>query len=670
MAKSSGKDIRAGGAIITLEGIDKSLSKALQVGMAQVNGFAKAVDAKLNAALTATSGALTDVGGKLQDWGGQALAVGGAVSAAFGAAAFSFAEAGSQLDDLSQRTGVAATEWSKLAYAAKLSGTQLETLEKGNLKLTQALAAAADGGKEANLKFAELGLSAAELAKLPLDARLAKVGAAINRLPDDASRTAAAMELFGKAGNELLPLLKEGPGGLAELTSEAERLGVVMSNEDAAAAAQFGDTLDQVSLQMGALTNSIGAAIVKGLQPYSEDLLGILRGVIDWTKANPALIQTVAAVAAGVAAGGVALLGIGTAAVVAGGAVSALAGVLGVVTGAATLLISPLGIGAAVIAGLIVDWQTLGDTGFAALSDLTGGFFTLLDQASIAGQGIAAALALGDLTTAGQIALLGLRVAWSNVVGYFTDKWLSWRNFFLTVWDEASGTLASLMIDAMFSIERAWNTITVNLANGFDWFIEQAMKGWNWLLEAIDGVAGTDLKGMLGNAGEFNGGAQARADRTSQAQARDEQLQRDQAQTQANAVADRVGRALEREQELAATNDQGRAERQKLFDEMETLANDTNNRAANQAANAARAAAAARSEMAQRAGGELDSLDGKQTSVSGSFSAAALFGIGGSAPLDRVAAATEASRKASETAAQKLDAIEQHTRKIDQLTFS
>lgn len=64
---------------------------------------------------------------------------------------------------------------------------------------------------------------------------------------DNATTEAAlAQELFGRSGAQLLEFLNLGSDGLKEMEDRAQRLGIIISGETAAAAAEFNDRLDDL----------------------------------------------------------------------------------------------------------------------------------------------------------------------------------------------------------------------------------------------------------------------------------------------------------------------------------------------------------------------------------------------------------------------------------------
>lgn len=210
-------------------------------------------------------------------WG---LAIGAAavgVGAAVGGMVLSVTDSMSEIADSAARAGVAAEEYQKFAYAAKLSGMESETLEKAMVKAQKSFADASTGGKAAGDAFAQLGL---DVSSMTSDGAFDAAIMALADMDDVTQRNALANDIFGKSYAELAPLLNEGSAGIAALKEEAVAMGGVMSNESVASAEAFGDTLDTLKTAMGGVFNKIGV-----------ELIPMFQSLADWVIAHMPEIQ-------------------------------------------------------------------------------------------------------------------------------------------------------------------------------------------------------------------------------------------------------------------------------------------------------------------------------------------------------------------------------------------
>ena len=191
-----------------------------------------------------------------------------AAAAALVGAVKSAADYGDQLDNMSQRTGVAVEELAKLQYAAKLSDTSSEALGKGIGNLSKLMVAAAGGAEESSKLFEKFGINLrnADGTIRGTSDVLYDLADVFATMPDGPQKTALAMEFFGKKlGQELIPLLNQGSEGLKAMADEAERLGLVLNAEQAKAAADFNDKLDRLGQLSRGVAVSIGNALIPAL---------------------------------------------------------------------------------------------------------------------------------------------------------------------------------------------------------------------------------------------------------------------------------------------------------------------------------------------------------------------------------------------------------------------
>lgn len=179
-------------------------------------------------------------------------------------------EVGSEFHDLSTETGVAAETLSGLAPAIRQSG--LEMNEVGSMigKFNKLIGQANEGSKEATATLKKFGVEPQEALKNS-EAALAKVFKRINELPTGTEKAIAAQQAFGKSGAAMVKVIESTNGNLEESIKKAKELGVVLSDEAARAADEFGDQLDEAKIRV----HSFGLAIGRTLIPILLQLLRI-----------------------------------------------------------------------------------------------------------------------------------------------------------------------------------------------------------------------------------------------------------------------------------------------------------------------------------------------------------------------------------------------------------
>jgi len=240
-------------------------------------------------------------------------AIGGAITGAFGAAATAFATTGAALDDMSKRTGVGVTALSELKFAAEQSGSDLETVEKAIRGMSKFMLGAERGTASMAQTLGDLGLSLDSLAGKSPEQQFQILSEAIARVDDPSRRAALAMKVFGKAGSDLLPLFAEGTAGLAAFKDAAHEAGVVMSTEDATAAAALDDAMGKLKTQLGGVVVQIGAAVAGPLTDFAGTIGEVLATTIEWITNNRAMVVLFAEIGAVLAGVGAATYALGSA---------------------------------------------------------------------------------------------------------------------------------------------------------------------------------------------------------------------------------------------------------------------------------------------------------------------------------------------------------------------
>lgn len=197
--------------------------------------------------------------------------VGAAVAGAFGGFSIATfvkdqAEAIDSTAKLSDRLGVATEALSGLQYAGSIAHVSSEQLTGGLEKMLKALGEAAGGSQAAGDAFTSLGLDAQSLIDLPTDQAFETIAQAMKNIPNPAQRAAAAIGIFGRSGQELLPLMMRGADGIKAAISEAEKLGVTFNRVDAAKVEQANDAFTR----MGAVFKGAGDSLAIQLSPYIE----------------------------------------------------------------------------------------------------------------------------------------------------------------------------------------------------------------------------------------------------------------------------------------------------------------------------------------------------------------------------------------------------------------
>lgn len=190
-----------------------------------------------------------------------------------GSAAASYAASVTQsvdaVNDLSERTGMGVESLQSLQMAAKLSGVDDATAAVQKLGLS--IGEAAESGKTD--AFTKLGLDFAELQAMSPDQQFRSVQSAIAALQTPAEKAAAAVDIFGKSGVELLPLMSKDLGAIEE---RMERLGAIVGVDQVEAIGAMNDALDMVQATFDGIAGNVIGNLAPVVESLANDLLSFV----------------------------------------------------------------------------------------------------------------------------------------------------------------------------------------------------------------------------------------------------------------------------------------------------------------------------------------------------------------------------------------------------------
>jgi hypothetical protein len=190
----------------------------------------------------------------------------------FGEAISKAAEFGEQLEIASKKTGMEVEELSALQYAANLSDVSVGELTVGLQRLARGMEEAEKSTGPAFEAFRALGVRAtdAEGRLRPMHDVLLDLAARFQSMEDGAGKTALAMDLFGRSGANLIPLLNQGSEGITELEQKARELGVTMGEEGVSEAMRYVRTMKEFHAEMDALERTIAIDVMPVLTTLAK----------------------------------------------------------------------------------------------------------------------------------------------------------------------------------------------------------------------------------------------------------------------------------------------------------------------------------------------------------------------------------------------------------------
>lgn len=198
-----------------------------------------------------------------------------AAATAMGFAVKSAIDNADAMSKSAQMAGVTTEALSRLAYAGDFAGVSLEGMTSGLGKLSRAMADAV-GNKSgaAATAFKALGISVTDASgKLrSSDAVFADISDKFSMMENGATKTSLAMQIFGKSGADLIPLLNSGGAELKRMADEADRLGITLSTKTGRDAERFNDTLALIGKVLQGIVNRVMEAALPALQSLASAL--------------------------------------------------------------------------------------------------------------------------------------------------------------------------------------------------------------------------------------------------------------------------------------------------------------------------------------------------------------------------------------------------------------
>jgi hypothetical protein len=155
------------------------------------------------------------------DWKGALVSAAGAFGIAFSVNALkNFAlgvlDTGAAIGDMSEKLGISAEAVQRFGYAADQSGASIETVDSAIKKMNANLA---EGNTSTISALETAGLQFADIRRMAPEQAFIAIGDAVARIEDPMLRAQVATELFGKAGQELIPTFLAGIKQVGDATT-------------------------------------------------------------------------------------------------------------------------------------------------------------------------------------------------------------------------------------------------------------------------------------------------------------------------------------------------------------------------------------------------------------------------------------------------------------------
>ena len=163
------------------------------------------------------------------------------------------------------QTGIAANTLQAYVNAGKLAGVEQATIEKGLRRLAQSMREADQGVATYKDAFDDLGISLRDTdGNLKTNEQiLGEISDAFTKMEDGVTKTAIAMEIFGRSGASMVNLLNNGKASLEEFNFE-------VSENFAQNAEYFNDQLTMIGFKAEGFSKQLTDSLLPSLNNLAE----------------------------------------------------------------------------------------------------------------------------------------------------------------------------------------------------------------------------------------------------------------------------------------------------------------------------------------------------------------------------------------------------------------
>lgn len=182
-------------------------------------------------------------------------------------------------------TGLSTEALQEYAYMAELVDTDVSTITGSLTKLTRNMDSATKGTGAAYEAFEKLGIDIYNTDGTLRDANdvFDEAIGKLSEVQNQTERDALAMDLFGKSGQELNPIIDAGSDALEEFRQQAHETGYVLSGETLESLGSIDDSIQLLKNTMDTAKNQVATALMPVVAKITEAFVKWASSV-DWVK--------------------------------------------------------------------------------------------------------------------------------------------------------------------------------------------------------------------------------------------------------------------------------------------------------------------------------------------------------------------------------------------------
>ena len=180
--------------------------------------------------------------------------------------------------DSAKKLGMSFNEVGSIRFAAQeAGGTDAATVDASMKKMLVNISKAVAGDESIREAFGKLGLDAGEVMKLgPVQAVMA-IADGMEGVTAHADKLNIAMEIFGKAGNEMVPLLDQGSEAIRDSVEFQQKWNSLTESQTTYVAAN-NDAWDRIAVVIDGISTKLAAEFAAPMLVIAESVLGTADG--------------------------------------------------------------------------------------------------------------------------------------------------------------------------------------------------------------------------------------------------------------------------------------------------------------------------------------------------------------------------------------------------------
>lgn len=187
-----------------------------------------------------------------------------------------------------EEIGTTTQKLQEMNYVAKQWDVNADAVRMSLRHLSQVSVQAINGSSEAIRVLNEAGVKSftdSQGKLLRSDQLMDQIAKKFKTMPNDIMKVGLAMQVFGRGGTELMPMLNRMGDEFNKTAKEGRDLGFVIGEEGIENAERFKESMNRVRAVITGLRNQIGVALMPAIE-------GLVDKVIDWFNANREVIST------------------------------------------------------------------------------------------------------------------------------------------------------------------------------------------------------------------------------------------------------------------------------------------------------------------------------------------------------------------------------------------